>query len=185
MNLFSLVLFIHVGAALLLTASSVGALFVRTSLRSAATVREVSGWTDFAKRTTRANPPASMVLLATGIYLGSSGWWSSGWFAVSVALFVLNGAYAARALVGETERIAALAAQLSDGPVPASLDELRWSERLDLGLDILLGADLAVLFLMTNKPSLPGAVAIAALGVGSALVWRGLRRRARPLAEAR
>ncbi|MBK9001124.1 MAG: DUF2269 family protein [Myxococcales bacterium] len=183
MNVYSSVVFLHIASASVLIGSSLSSQFVRDALRRARTVREVAGWLDFERRSTRANPIAAMTLLATGLYLGSAGWWTSGWFVVSVVLFVFSAAWAVRVVVTELGLIGRAAAEASDGPVPAALDELRWSERLDLAADALLGADAAALFLMVTKPGPAGAIGVAALGLGAAFAARLVRRRTRATAS--
>lgn len=177
MNLYSSVVFLHVASATVLIGSSLSSPFVRGAVRRARSVAEVATLLDFARRATRANPVAAMVLLGTGLYLGSAGWWASGWFAVSVALFVFSVAWAVRTVEGELKRLGSALAASPEGPVPPVLDAARRSERLDLAADALLGADAAALFLMVNKPALPTAVAVAVLGVGVAMMQRLLRRR--------
>lgn len=183
MNVYSSVVFLHVASATVLIGSSLSSQFVRDALRRARSVPEVAGWLDFERRSTRANPIAAMTLLATGLYLGSAGWWTSGWFVVSVVLFVFSAAWAVRVVVAELGLIGRAAAEAGEGLVPAALDELRWSERLDLAADALLGADAAALFLMVAKPGAAGAVGVAALGLGAAFAARLVRRRARAIAN--
>lgn len=183
MNVYSSVVFLHVASATVLIGSSLSSQFVRDALRRARSVPEVAGWLDFERRSTRANPIAAMTLLATGLYLGSAGWWTSGWFVVSVVLFVFSAAWAVRVVVTELGLIGRAAAEAGEGLVPAALDELRWSERLDLAADALLGADAAALFLMVAKPGAAGAVGVAALGLSAAFAARLVRRRARAIAN--
>jgi hypothetical protein len=175
-NLYTGMLFIHIGSATVLVGSSIASPFIIGALRRADDVREVSVWVDFARRTTRANPVAALFLLASGVYLASAGWWGSPWMALSGLLFLVNAGYAARLLHAELQGIERSATLLAAGPVTPALDRLRWSERLDLGADILLGADIAALFLMVNKPTPAISVAVATLGIGGAFVRRTLRR---------
>lgn len=185
MNLYTLVVFVHVASATVLVGGAVSSPFVRSAMRRARTVEEVSAWIDFMRRSARANPAVAMVLLATGLYLGTAGWWSSGWFVIAVALWVLNGAWGARVLGAEGERIGRMTSELPAGPVPPALDEARRSDRLDLASNVMLGADAAVLFSMITKPSWPLAVAVAALGVGGGVALRALRRHVQTLTPAR
>lgn len=177
MNLHSCVLFVHIGSAVVLLANSLTSPFVRSSMRRAATVGELSGWLEFLRRTTRFDPAVAVVVLASGVYLGSVGWWSSGWFRVSMVLFFVNGLFAAKLVVRELGRIRDAAANAGDGPIADAIDELRRSERLDLGSDILLAVDLVVLFLMVEKPTLPVSGALGLAAIGSAFAVRLVRRR--------
>jgi len=178
-NFYSSVLFVHVGAATVLVSSSIAAPFIVGAMRRAGSVGEIATWLDHERRMVRANPAAALVLLLSGAYLTSAGWWGSGWLAVSMALFVLNAAYAARVVAAESQRIGRAAEMTPEGPVPPALDAVRWSERLDWGADILLGADVAAMFIMINKPTPLVSIVVATLGVGSALVRRTLRRRSK------
>jgi hypothetical protein len=42
------------------------------------------------RRRSRANPAAAFILLGTGVYLGSAGWWTQAWFHVSLAAWLAN-----------------------------------------------------------------------------------------------
>ncbi|MCC6897852.1 MAG: hypothetical protein IT377_02695 [Polyangiaceae bacterium] len=185
MTLYTAVVFVHVASATFLVGGATSSPFVRRAMRRAGTVRELSAWADFMRQSSRANPAVAIALLATGLYLGTAGWWNSAWFVIAVAFWVMNGAWGARVLATEGAKIGAAAALLPDGPVPPALDQLRRSERMDLASSVMIGADAAVMFSMIAKPEWPIALAVAGLGVGGAFALHAIRRRTAELAPAR
>jgi hypothetical protein len=143
--------FVHVLAAVVLMASSLSFLVIRSALRRAASVEELRGWLDAARMSAAANPIAALVLLATGLLLGAQGWWREAWFHVALAVFVLDVAWAVRVVHRSAGELGRAAAEVAPGPVPGELDRLRWSPDYDLPHDVLLGGDLALLFVMVVK----------------------------------
>ncbi|MCC7383370.1 MAG: DUF2269 family protein [Deltaproteobacteria bacterium] len=177
MSVYGLILFVHVLAGVVLLGGSIFAPLTRAAIRRAETLGALRSWLDFARRSARANPVAAMLLLGTGLYLGSAGWWSAPWFAAASVLFVINSAFAARVVAAESMRLGRAAAVLPDGAVPDHLDRLRWSLRWDTAADVLVACDVATLFLMTNKPTGAVTLATAALAISAVAGRRWLRRR--------
>jgi hypothetical protein len=173
--IYSSVVFVHVLAATALMGNSLFFTCTRAALRRAGTVDELRRWVDFAQRSAAANPAAALVLLATGVYLGSHGWWREPWFHFAVAVYLADLLYAVRAAHAALARVREAAAAAASGPVPAQLDAERWSSRLDGPYDFLLASDVAVLFVMFAKPSLLECCAAFVVANGVLLVLR--RRR--------
>jgi hypothetical protein len=177
-SIYSSVVFVHALAATILMGSSLSFVFTRRAIRSAATVQELRGWLGFARTSAAANPVAALALLATGVYLGSQGWWTEPWFFVALAIFFFDVLYAVRRAHAVGAELGQAAGDAPAGAVPEALDRLRWSTGLDTPHDALLASDLAVLFIMFVKPGLVGCV--AAIGVAAVVVSIArVRRRAR------
>lgn len=180
LNLYSSLAFIHVLAATVLVGSSLFGPMTRRGLRRAASVGEARNWLTFEQRMTMANPIAALIVLATGLYLGSMGWWGFAWFITAVVLWVADTVVAVAVMkktYGALEK--SLVGDVTD-PVPGPADRLRRSMALDIGGGFLLASDVAVLFLMLRKPGLElalGAVAAAFLVLGIVTVKLGRSRR--------
>jgi uncharacterized membrane protein len=175
MNLYSLIVFVHVGAAVgLLSGSIVGSPGVRAAVRRARTTQEMRAYLSVARPLHVLEPVSALVVLASGIYLTSiADFWSFGWIQVAAASWLVNLAFAVAMVKPAVGRLIAQAATSVDGPVPPHLEKLRWSARWSLGGDVLMASDAAVLYLMTMQPGLWGSlltVAAANLGVAAVRV---------------
>ena len=155
-----LVLFVHVISAALLVGGSMLALpAVVAAARRVPTVQELRTCFAIARPLGPVAQWAGLVLLASGIYLASAGhYWSFPWVQAAAALWVVNAMLAARVHKPAVGRLAAAAFAAPDGPVDARLDALRRSGRWTLGANVLLANNAAILFQMTVKPGLAGAV---------------------------
>ena len=176
MSLHTVALFLHVLAALLLVGHSVSTPLVLSSIRDAPTNAALRPWLLFARDSARASPIAALVLLASGIYLGT-GRWDEGWLQVSTALWFVNSALAAGVVKATGQKVAALVMPAGDGPIPREADALRRSPRWDLGAHGMIANDLALLLLMYAQPGLLASVAIAGGSVAVVLGFRALRGR--------
>lgn len=173
MSTYSLIVFIHVVAGVVLIGSSLSTLFLRAALRRAQTVGQLRSWLSLTQASGRIDPIAAMVLLATGIYLGVQGWWNTGWFVASVGLWLVNSLYGARTTGRALGHLAEACAKAGGEQLSAEIDSLRRSRSLELAADVMLGGDLAVLFLMTNKPGPVGSLVtvVLAQAIVHALRW--------------
>ncbi len=169
-----IVVFVHVAVAFVLVGSSLSAPLLRNAIRGAASPGELKQWVGFARRATRLNPAAALVLLASGIWLGAQGWWSTGWFWVSIAAWLANSLLAVL-VVNRTE---ALLDKAADAGWPAAaVDPIRFAPSWDAASGAMLANDLALVWIMLHKPSLAASVALTAAAnailVGIALARRG------------
>lgn len=153
-SLYSSVLFLHVAAALILVATGMFAPLILHRVRVARTLAEMETWILFERRSSSWNPAAAFVLLGTGVYMGSAGFWTQGWFLLAVAAWIATTALA----VGVVGRMAAALhagpAAPPDAPVPAALDAVRWSTGWTAANASMLANDLAMFYVMFNKPEL-------------------------------
>lgn len=162
---YEIVVFVHVAVAFVLVGGSLSAPLLRGAIRGAASAAEVRQWAAFARRATRLNPPAALAVLATGIWLGSAGWWSAGWFYVSIAVWLATSLLAVL-VVHRTEEILEKAAEA--GTAPEALDPIRFAAKWDVATASMLANDFAIIWIMMQKPST--AVALGVLGAANAIL---------------
>jgi uncharacterized membrane protein len=162
MRWYTLVVFVHIAAAVALLAGSViGSPALRAAVRRAATTQELRAYLGLGGPFLVLEPVAALLVLASGIYLTAFWGWSMGWIQVAVGLWILNTVVAAALVHPAHKRIVQLAAA-SDEPVGPQLHALRSSPRWIVGGDVLMANDAAVLFLMVAKPGLTTSLATAA-----------------------
>jgi len=183
----SLVLFAHILAAMVLVGSSLFAPLVLRAVRSAGSVAELRGWLDLGRRSSSGNPLAAMVLLGTGIWLGRIGWWTQAWFWVAVGSWLVNSTLAAAVVRRAATAVAIAAGRAGDGPVGAEVDRLRRSRAWILAEAMIGANDVAMLYVMIDKPALGPSLAILALAnlvvLGSKLGPELLQRPGAPVSR--
>ena len=181
MGLYELMVFVHVAAAVaLLSGSVIASPAVRGSVRRAGTTQEMRAYLALGGPLLILEPTYAVVVLASGIYLTSvANFWAQGWVLAAIAFWIVNAVVAGVMVKPAIGRVAAAAATAADGPVDQHLDTFRKSSRWSVGGDMLMANDLAMLFVMTMKPELPGsllAVAGTILAIGAVrVIARGLR----------
>jgi hypothetical protein len=172
MNLYNLVIFVHVAAAVaLLSGSVIGSPGVRAAVRRARTTQELRAYVSLGRRLQVLEPVCAVVLLISGAYLASvANFWSLGWVQAAVAFWVVNSAFAGTMVKPALARLSADVATSADGPVGEHLERLRWSARWSFAGDLLMANDAAVLYLMVMQPGLASSLLIVAganLGVAA------------------
>jgi hypothetical protein len=172
MNLYNLVLFVHVAAAVgLLSGSVIGSPGVRAAVRRARTTQELRAYVSLGRRLQVLEPVCAVVLLISGAYLANAAnFWTLGWVQAAVAFWVVNSVFASTMVKPALARLGADVATSGDGPVGDRLETLRWSARWSFGGDVLMANDGAVLYLMVMQPGLAGSLLIvtgANLGVAA------------------
>lgn len=178
MSGYSIVVFVHVLAAIVLVGSSLFGPVLGLAIRRSARVESLREWAGYFQRVVKLTGPAAGVTLASGLYLGFAGsWWGSGWVEVSLGLFVLAGVGAIGVLDPTAKRLVAAAEDAEPGPVPPELDRVRHDRRTAVVESMMLSTDLAILFLMTNKPGLAGSLAVVGVAwtLGGVLAVREAR----------
>lgn len=164
MTLYSAVVFVHVVSAIVLVGSTFFAPFIGAGLRRTPTVQGVREWSTVFQRIGKFAGKSAPITFLAGLYLAFAGdWWGSGWLEVSLTLFVLSGVGALGVLDPAAGRLVEAAQVAPDGPVTAELETLRHDRRMATVESFLLPGDLAIVFLMTNKPGFVGALATAAV----------------------
>ena len=180
LSLYSVVLLAHIAAGIVLVSSAVFAPLTRGAILRATSLERLRDWVTFLERSVRANPPAAMVLLASGLYMGATGWWSQPWFFVALGAWVANFVLATFVVRPAVAAVARAAAS-GEGPVNAGVDRLRRSRRWEVGEGLMRGNDFAMLYVMFVKPSglESGLVVAAAAAVCVGLEWALTRRAGR------
>lgn len=176
MTLDTAVTALHVLSAIFLVGHSFATPHLLSAIRGAPSVAALWPALRFGHDSARASPVAALVLLASGIWLGS-GRWDEGWLWLSVVLWVVNTGLAVGVMQRTGERIAALASAAGDGPVPPEIDAVRRSERWTLAAELLVAYDLATLALMYVQPGLVGSLALAAAATIGPFARSALRAR--------
>jgi uncharacterized membrane protein len=164
MNLYSISLFVHVLAAVVLIGGSILATpAIRAAVLRARSVPELRGWLAAGRPLATINPVASFTLLGSGLYLTQAGgWWAAGWVHIAIALWLANTAIAAGVVRPAMHELAMTAISAGEGPVGPDLDRLRRTRRWSVGHHVLLANDVGVLYLMTNKTGYLGSIAAVA-----------------------
>jgi uncharacterized membrane protein len=179
---YTLVVFVHIAAAVTLLAGSVvGSPMVRAAARRATTTTEIRAYLRLGRSLLVLEPASALLVLASGVYLTPLWGWSSGWIQVALGLWIVNAVVAAT-LVHPAQRRLSQAAASGDEPVSPQLDALRSSPGWLIGGDVLMANDAAVLYLMVAKPGLAVCLATVAganvLVLSAPFVFGRLRRRA-------
>lgn len=175
---YSIVLLLHVTAGIVLISSSLFAPLTRHAILSSTSIEALRGWLDFARRSVRANPPASLVLLLTGLYLGANGWWSQPWFFVAIAAWLVNVLLAVLVLQRRAMALGQAAGRAGTGPIDAAIDALRRAPSWDVAAEIMLANDLAMIYLMFMKPSLAESCLVVG---GAGVLYAGVQTTRRRL----
>lgn len=166
MTLYGTVLFIHVVAAIALVGGSTWAHVSIALARRTATVHALRGHLQYLHVLVKATGPLAAVTGLAGLYLTfSAGLWGTGWPVVALVLFAMAGGTAGGIVDPSVARLKAAADDAPDGPVTGELQRTLADPRLTLATWLLAGADLAIVFLMTNKPGWSGSVGVAVAGL--------------------
>jgi hypothetical protein len=187
MDLYELIVFVHVAAAVaLLSGSVVASPGVRAAVRRAQTTQDIRAHLAIGRPLLVLEPASALVVLASGVYLTNvANFWTQGWVQVSIAFWIANAVVAGAMVKPAIGRVAAEAARAPDGPVGHDLDALRRSPRWSLGGDLLMATDAAMLYVMTMKPELAGALLVVIGTVLLVAAARAMRRGLRSTASAR
>jgi len=176
---YSLVLFVHILAAIVLVGSTLFSSVVRRTVLVAGSAAEVRAWLGFGRRAAAANPFAALALLGSGIYLGRVGFWTQGFFVVAAGAWLVNSLLAALVVKRTAAAIAIGASRSLDGTVPPDVERRRRSLAWETAERVMQANDLAVLYLMVEKPALPASLALL-LAANLVAFGVGLVRRPRP-----
>lgn len=164
---YGVVLFLHVVFAIVLVGGGTATHLAGHWARSrATTVGQVRGVLIFIHGFSRIGFPIAGGTLLTGLYLAFDGaWWGLGWPIVSLVLLIGVGAAFGTVLDPAVGALVELADTEPDGPVTPALRTAMHAPRPLLIEWTAAGIDLAIVFLMTNKPGLLGSVVIGGVGI--------------------
>jgi hypothetical protein len=183
MNAYGLVLFCHVLAAVgLFVALAVEWLGVR-HLRVSTSYEQAREWSQPFKVLLPLGMPATLVVLASGIYLATTmSVWEAGW--VKPALPTLVVVAIAGAIVGPRRARSIAAIAKGAGPLPVDLVAQLRHPLLVASWRVRCALLAGLLFEMTAKPDLRGAVVATGGAALVGLVWSAPLWRTDPPAGA-
>lgn len=187
MDLYHVVLFVHVLTAIVVVGGSFALDLMGVMTKRAGTVDALRSWLRAIAIGSRIVARAAAVTFLAALYLTfDGGYWGDAWLLVSLALFVTAGALAGAVMDKGTARMVAIADEFPEGPMTPDLGRRLAQPAMVLAGPSMVGIDVAIVFLMTNKPGLVGSLTVAAIGVGAGLAFGRRERRhlVRPAAPA-
>jgi hypothetical protein len=170
MSDYSIVKFLHVSGAIGYFVALGTLLFGLAALRRARRVEHVRVLADLVRRVTPLFNISIVLLLAAGLYLTFTVWgFQTGWIDVALVSLVVIVPVAAVTVQSHMRVIVQLTREIPDGPLPPELlahthDPVFLTTPLT-AMALLLG----IVFLMTNKPSLPVALLVMAVALALGL----------------
>lgn len=174
---YTLALFLHVCGALGLTIGFCTGFFNLLALRRAGDGAQVLIIGSVMALIDPLQIAGGLLALLTGFFLTAQGWtFTTGWIDVSFASYVLLAALNGAIVQRQRRTLISLARQTPTGPLSAEIVQRLHQPLLGIGLVTQLSLLVAVVFLMTTKPSLLIALVAVALalvaGSGGGLLWR-------------
>jgi hypothetical protein len=175
MNIYTILKFLHVSGAIGYFVAIGTWLFGFAALRRAQRVEQVRALSDLVGRLGPLFGVSVLLILATGLYMALSAWsLRTGWIAVALTGLLLIAPLGTALIEPRRRAIEQLAREASDGPLPESLERRTHDPVLLTALQTVAALLLGIVFLMTNKPSLTGALIVMAialvLGVASGVL---------------
>lgn len=170
MSDYSIVKFLHVSGAIGYFVALGALLFGLAALRRARRVEHVRVLADLVRRLTPLFNISILLLLAAGLYMTFTVWnLQTSWIAVALVSLAIIVPIAAVTVQSRMRVIARLAREAPDGPLPPELlartHDPVFLTTPQTAIALLLG----IVFLMTNKPSLPVALLVMALALALGL----------------
>jgi Zn-dependent protease with chaperone function len=181
MSLYSIVKFLHVSGAIGYFVALGTLLFGLAALRRARRVEHVRVLAELIRRLTPLFNISILLLLAAGLYLTFTAWGlQTGWILVALVSLVVIVPIAAATVQSRMRIVVQLAREAPDGPLSPEILARTHDPVLLTTPQTAVALLLGIVFLMTNKPSLPLAILVMAfalvLGLTSgALVVRATR----------
>lgn len=172
-TLYPIALFVHIVGAIayfvvfgVVYASVVG-------IRQARNVQALRLWASATKVAERLHPISSLCILVAGLYMVIVSWgWQADWAFVGLGAYVLLG-FASGTLQGQ--RIVGIERQVKDMPVDAPLPAAIVARAQDpvlwVATNAMVATAIGIVFLMTVKPGVLGALValLVALAAGLAI----------------
>jgi hypothetical protein len=177
-SLYTILVFVHVTSAIGLSAGNLISLFGLFAMRRAQRVEQVRAILGLLALSEPVSAIALVLTPAAGVTMTITTWgWRNGWITVALGSFVL---LLSMGVITGLRRgaIAKLVNEMPDGPLPASVEQRIHDPLLGTAVYMLVALLLGIVFLMTTKPALDGAlIAIAVsvvLGAAASLpLWCG------------
>ncbi|MDQ3752244.1 MAG: DUF2269 domain-containing protein, partial [Actinomycetota bacterium] len=135
-------------------------------LRGAATIEQVRLWVGFLRTTERMFPAATLLLLASGVYMTTEAWtFETPWIAVSIAGLLVMPLLGARVVGRQMSAIARSVAGAEGVEVPSEVKRLIATPAGWQAAFALNGIALGILWVMAIKPGLIHSIVVV-LGLG-------------------
>ena len=175
MTTYTVLLFVHVSAAIGYFISMGIWLFGLAGIRRAQRVEQVRAFVQLIGRLGPLFGISALLILATGLYMAITAWGLlTGWIDVALVSLILLAPIGTVLIEPRRSAIYRLAQEAPDGPLPLSLEQRTHDPVLLTVLQTVTALLLGIVFLMTNKPSLIGSLIVMAvalvLGVASGLL---------------
>ncbi|WIG61269.1 MAG: hypothetical protein OJF49_004017 [Ktedonobacterales bacterium] len=185
MNVYALVLFVHVCGAIGTFAGMSIWLFGVSALRRARSVEQVRTITGLMTLSDPLTVTSILLLAAAGLYLAIAYWGlQTPWIDVAMASFILIAPIGPAIVEPRIKAIGAVAKDAPDGPLSPQLLARTHSTVVATGLHTIVAALLGIVFLMTNKPPLTESILVMVVAFGIGIIsglslWLAARARAR------
>jgi hypothetical protein len=171
MSLISVALFLHVLAAMGYSVATLISPFGLSMLRRAQRVEQARPLLSLLEITGPISGVSLLIILVTGSYMTSTTWgWQTAWIDVTLGSLLLLALPTGAVMGIRRHALATLANQMPDGPLPESLRRRISDPLLGASTIMLVGLLLGMVFLMTVKPELVGALIVMGISVGASLV---------------
>jgi len=181
MSLHSLLVFVHVISAMALATGTLLSLFSLFALRRAKRIDQVRSILGLVALSEPVSGIALILTPLAGLMMTINTWgWQHGWINVALGSFVLL--LPVGAITGLRRRaIANLVNEMSDGPLPALVEQRIHDPLLGTAVYLMVALLLGIVFLMTIKPALDGSltaivVSVILGGIFSLPLWRARAR---------
>jgi hypothetical protein len=159
MSLYTILLFVHVSGAICLFIGMGIWLFGITAIARASRVEQVRTLADLMLMARMVVPVSAVLVIAAGLRMALTIWGlQTGWIAVALGGMILIGPTGTWVIDPKVRAIATLAHTLPDGPPPIALAERIHDPVLRTALHTLIAMLFGIVFLMTTKPALTGAI---------------------------
>ena len=172
-TLYPIALFVHILGAIAYFVIFGVVYAAVVGIRQARNVQALRLWAGATKVAERLHPVSSLCILVAGFYMVIVAWgWQADWAFISLGTYVLLG-FAAGSLQGR--RIAAIERQVKDMPVDAPLPAAIVARTQDpvlwVATNAMVAVAIGIVFLMTVKPGILGALValLVALAAGLAI----------------
>ena len=178
MNVYNIVLFLHVSGAIGYFVAIGTWLFGLSALRRAQRVEQVRAIVHLVSLSGPLFGISVLLILAAGLYMALTAWsLQTGWIAVALISLVLMAPIGTALMEPRRraiERLARETPERADGSLPESLERRIHDPILSTTVQTITALLLGIVFLMTTKPSLAGALIVIAialvLGLASGLL---------------
>jgi hypothetical protein len=168
MNIYPLMLFIHVTSDIGIFIGIGAWLLGLAALRRAQDVSQVRALAMLVHGTEPLSVMSALLTLASGLYMLLTVWgWQTAWALVALGSIIV---FLPPLLLLITEprmrSIVRLAQVAPSGPIPEPLQALIHDPLLGTAVQTLAGVVFGIVFLMTTKPALPSAILAMGVAVG-------------------